>query len=69
MTAGLERGTNTSRPLATVPEVAAHLALSRSKVYQLMDGGHLPYVKLGKCRRVRWEDVESLITQSRIGHP
>jgi excisionase family DNA binding protein len=53
--------------LATVPEVARYLSLSRSKVYQLMDGGRLPYVKLGRCRRVRWADVEALLDESRVG--
>lgn len=52
--------------LATVREVAAFLSLSRSKVYQLMQSGRLPYVQLDKCRRIRWEDVEALIAQSRI---
>jgi excisionase family DNA binding protein len=52
--------------LAKVAEVAKYLSLSRSTVYQLMESGRLPYIKLGKCRRVRWEDVESLVAQSRI---
>ena len=53
--------------LATVSQVADYLALSRSKVYQLMHSGRLPYVKLGRCRRIRWADVEALITESRVG--
>ena len=53
--------------LATVREVAAFLSLSRSKVYQMMDSGELPYIKLGKCRRVHWADVEALVGRSRIG--
>lgn len=44
--------------------VAKFLALSRSKVYQLMESGQLPYVKLGKSRRVRWSDVLKLIEQN-----
>ena len=60
----------TSAPLpalATVPEVADYLAVSRSKLYQMMDSGLLPYVKLGRCRRIRWADVESMLDQSRVG--
>jgi excisionase family DNA binding protein len=53
--------------LATVSAVAAHLCLSRSKIYQLMHSGRLPYVKLGRCRRIHWNDVEALIAESRIG--
>jgi excisionase family DNA binding protein len=52
--------------LRPVREVAAFLALSRSKVYQLMETGELPYVKLGKSRRVRWEDVLKLVEANTI---
>jgi excisionase family DNA binding protein len=38
-----------------------HLSVSRSKVYGLMDTGRLPHVKLGRSRRVRWEDVLRLV--------
>jgi excisionase family DNA binding protein len=52
--------------LATVSDVARHLAVSRSTVYQLMESGALPYVKLGRCRRIRWSDVDALIAGHRI---
>jgi excisionase family DNA binding protein len=52
--------------LVRVSEVARHLSLSRSKIYQMMDRGELPYVKLGKSRRVRWPDVERLVEQNTI---
>jgi excisionase family DNA binding protein len=67
MTANLNKSATSLRALATVQEVAAYLSLSRSKVYQLMDDGALPHVKLGKCRRIRWADVDALVEQSRIG--
>ncbi|MGE3703512.1 MAG: helix-turn-helix domain-containing protein [Hyphomicrobiaceae bacterium] len=50
-----------SSGLRPVAVVAKFLAISRSKVYQLMDQGDLPYVKLGKSRRVRWADVLKLV--------
>jgi excisionase family DNA binding protein len=53
-------------PLARVAEVAKYLPLSRSKVYQLMESGGLPYVKIGKSRRVRWPDVMKLIDENTI---
>jgi excisionase family DNA binding protein len=59
--------TDTTKSLATVAEVADYLALSRSKVYQLMESGELPYIKLGKCRRVFWKDVQALLTDNRVG--
>lgn len=53
--------------LLRVTEVARWLNLSRSSVYQLMDRGELPYVKIGKCRRVRPEEVSRLIEKGTIG--
>jgi len=50
--------------LQPVRAVAEFLAISRSKVYQLMETGELPYVKLGKSRRVRWSDVIALVDQN-----
>ena len=38
--------------LMTVREAAVFLRLSRSTVYTLMDQGELPYVKLGRSRRI-----------------
>ena len=41
--------------LLRVRDVAAFLALSRSKVYELMGDGTLPFRKIGKSRRIpRW---------------
>lgn len=50
--------------LQTVTTVAKYLSLSRSKVYQLMEAGSLPYVKIGKSRRLRWSDVLALVDES-----
>ncbi len=52
--------------LVRVTEVARHLSLSRSVIYQMMDRGVLPYVKLGKSRRVRWSDVQTLVDQNTV---
>ncbi|MFO0868112.1 MAG: hypothetical protein U0935_04130 [Pirellulales bacterium] len=32
-----------------------------------LDAGELPYVKLGKSRRVRWSDVLTLIDKHLVG--
>jgi excisionase family DNA binding protein len=53
--------------LYTVGEVATQLALSRSKLYGMMDAGQLPYIKLGRSRRIHWSDVARLIERSRVG--
>ena len=52
--------------LKTVADVAEYLRLSRSKVYALMEDGSLSYVKLGKSRRIRWSDVQSLVDQNTV---
>ncbi len=54
--------------LQPVPAVARYLSVSRSKVYQLMDAGELPYVKLGKSRRVRWADVLRLVEENLVSN-
>lgn len=38
--------------LLTPTEAAAALGIGRSKVYELMQTGHLPSVHIGACRRV-----------------
>jgi excisionase family DNA binding protein len=53
--------------LQSVPAVAKFLSLSRSKVYKLMDDGELPFVKLGKSRRIRWADVLKLVERNLVG--
>jgi excisionase family DNA binding protein len=52
--------------LCTVARVAQHLSLSRSGVYQRMHCGQLPYVKLGRSQRIRYEDVLKLIESHTI---
>ena len=50
--------------LHTVPDVARYLKMSRSMIYLLMERGELPYVKIGRTRRVRAEDVKKLVQQN-----
>ena len=50
-----------TQKLLRVHEVAQWLSVSRSHVYQLMERGELPYIKIGKNRRVRPEAVAALI--------
>jgi excisionase family DNA binding protein len=38
--------------LMSVPEAVSFLSLSRSTLYNLMDGGRLVYVKFGRARRI-----------------
>jgi len=61
-----EAGDKIDGSLHPVTKVAQFLSLSRSKVYAMMDAGELPYVKLGKSRRVRWADVQRLVEENTI---
>jgi excisionase family DNA binding protein len=38
--------------LARIAEAVTFLGLSRSKLYELMDAGDLPFVLLGRSRRI-----------------
>jgi excisionase family DNA binding protein len=51
--------------LMTVEEVAQDLRIGRTAVYALMDRGELPWLKIGRSRRIRRRDVEALV-DSRI---
>ena len=53
--------------LATVAEAADYLNVSRSSVYLLMDRGELRFVKLGKCRRLPWSELERLVEKNLVG--
>jgi excisionase family DNA binding protein len=53
--------------LVNLDEAMAYLRVSRSKLYLLMESGQLPYVKLGKCRRVPMSELDKLI--ERNTHP
>lgn len=51
----------------TIREAARRLGLSRSKLYNLMDSGALPYSKFGKSRRIPAAAVQMLIERSIVG--
>ncbi|MEZ0579123.1 helix-turn-helix domain-containing protein [Nocardioides sp. MH1] len=44
--------------LYRVPEVAAYLSISRSKVYELLKSGELRSVHIDRTRLVRRSDLE-----------
>jgi len=47
--------------LLTVPEAGRALAISRSKMYDLLNAGYLPSVHIGRSRRVRVSDIENFV--------
>lgn len=55
-----------ARPmLLRIPEVAAELGLGRSSVYQLIQAGELPVVRIGRAVRVSRADLEAWVDQRR----
>ena len=53
--------------LMRVPEAALFLGLSRASVYQLMERGELPWVKLGRARRIPRRAVVGLAARRLTG--
>jgi excisionase family DNA binding protein len=53
--------------LQRISEAARFLGVSRSYLYRLMSSGTLPYVKLGKSRRVPIRAVRNLAADHLIG--
>jgi excisionase family DNA binding protein len=49
--------------LLRIGEVAELLAISKSKVYELTYGGHLPSVKVGSARRFRLSAVRKFMAE------
>lgn len=54
--------------LLTVPEAGRALAISRSKMYDLLNWGDLPSVHIGRSRRVRVSDIEDFVNGGGARH-
>jgi len=54
-------GVTPTKLLLTLPEASHVLAISRSKLYDLLNSGHLPSIHIGRSRRVRVEDLENFV--------
>jgi excisionase family DNA binding protein len=62
---GIERERLT-KGLAKTEDAQRFLSVSRAKLYSMMETGQLAYIKLGKSRRIRWEDLEDLVAHNRV---
>jgi excisionase family DNA binding protein len=51
--------------LHTATEAATALGISRSRVYELMQGGDLEYVKIGRSRRIPADALEAFVARLR----
>jgi excisionase family DNA binding protein len=47
--------------LLTTDEACRVLAISRSKLYELLGSGNLPSVRIGRSRRIRMRDLEEFV--------
>jgi excisionase family DNA binding protein len=56
-----QRDAPVQKLLLTVPEAGRALAISRSKMYDLLNSGHLPSVHIGRSRRVRVIDIQNFV--------
>ncbi len=55
---------NPAEPLlCTVKEAVVLLRLGRSTVYELMATGALPFVKVGRARRIKRAVIEAYVAQ------
>ena len=52
--------------LLKAEEVAKYLRLSKSGAYHLMRTGVIPVVRIGKAVRVREEDIDSFVLNSKV---
>lgn len=52
---------NDAKLLLTVPEVAERLGIGRSLTYQLIMGGSIKSITIGKARRVRVEALKEFV--------
>jgi excisionase family DNA binding protein len=59
-------GTKIEPLLLRVDEAAEALAISRTKVYELMASGELESVKLGRARRVPTEALRDFLHKNRL---
>lgn len=55
--------------LLKIPDVMARLAISESKVYELMSTGELRSVKVGRSRRVLSDELERFVAELDDGRP
>lgn len=66
MTGDQEGGEVAKAGFGTVREISECLRLSRATLYKLMDAGSLPYVKIGRSRRIGWHAVERLVADNTV---
>jgi excisionase family DNA binding protein len=65
-----ERLVETENPWMRVPEAAAYFRIPRSRMYDLIQSGKLPAVRIGeRAIRVNVRDVERFLAENRRINP
>ena len=59
--------TTTDRLAYSPAEAAAELGISRAKLYQLLDDGTIPSLKLGRRRLIRRATLEQILSDLEVG--
>ncbi len=52
--------------ILTIPEVAKHLKLSKSKVYYLVQRGKIPHVRIGRNVQVKESELRAWLEQNSV---
>ena len=52
----------------TVEEAADLLSISRAQLYRLIEFGDLESIKIGKCRRVTYAQLEAYVSRVEQNH-
>lgn len=62
-------GTTSQKPadLVTLKEAQSLLRISRSHLYALMERGDVPYVMVGRARRIARKDLDQFVAAQRRG--
>jgi len=61
------QGETDFRPLLSVAEAAKKLNIGRTLLYDLMGGGEMPFVRVGRTRRILRSHVEAFMKRNLIG--
>lgn len=64
---GYEAARSTREPLLTVDEAATLLNVSRRQVYNLIGGGTLPAVRVGRRLRILPAELRASLERRRVG--
>lgn len=52
----------------TVPQVAEYLQISRSKMYDWLKKGKIPYILIGRNKRIRESDLQAWIEANMVNY-